>query len=172
MAQPEGFECKGNEDYVCLLYKSLYELKQSPRQWYKRFDDFMVSKGYYISKYNNCVYFGGSDQGRIAYLILFIDDMLIANKYKLEIERLKNLLKAEFEIKDLGNAKKILGMDITRDRSVGTLFLSPAKYIKKVLEKFKIQDCKPVQTPLGPQFKLTAAQSSEDESQVNEFPYA
>ncbi|KAH9736371.1 hypothetical protein KPL71_018077 [Citrus sinensis] len=172
MAQPEGFECKDKEDYVCLLHKSLYGLKQSPRQWYRRFDDFMVSKGYHRSRYDSCVYFGGSDQGGVAYLLLYVDDMLIASKYKSEIERLKNLLKAEFEMKDLGNAKRILGMDIIRDRSAGTLFLSQEKYIKKVLERFEMQDCKPVQTPLGPQFKLSAAPTSEDESQMNEFPYA
>ncbi|KAK9220923.1 hypothetical protein WN944_009347 [Citrus x changshan-huyou] len=89
MAQPKCFECKGKEDYVCLLHKSLYGLKQSPRQWYIRFDDFMVSKGYHISKYDSCVYFGGSYQGGVAYLLLYVDDMLIASKYKLEIERLK-----------------------------------------------------------------------------------
>ncbi|KAH9647598.1 Endoglucanase 8 [Citrus sinensis] len=172
MAQYKGFECKGNEYYVCLLHKSLYGLKQSSRQWYRRFDDFIVSKGYHKSKYDSCVYFGGSDQGGVAYLLLYVDDMLIASKYKLEIERLKNLLKAEFEMKDLGSAKRILMMDITRDRYADTLFLSQEKYIKKVLEMFEMQDCKPVQTPFGPQFKLTAAQSSEDESQVNEFPYA
>ncbi|KAH9669014.1 hypothetical protein KPL70_021617 [Citrus sinensis] len=172
LAMPEGFECNGKEDYVCLLHKSLYGLKQSPRQWYRRFDDFMVSKGYHRSRYDSCVYFGGSDQGGVAYLLLYVDDMLIASKDKSEIERLKNLLKVEFEMKDLGNPKRILGMDIIRDRSAGTLFLSQEKYIKKVLERFKMQDCKPVQTPLGPQFKLSAAPTSEDESQMNEFPYA
>ncbi|KAH9744862.1 hypothetical protein KPL70_003863 [Citrus sinensis] len=138
MAQPEGFECKGKEDYVCLLHKSLYGLKQSPRQWYRRFDDFMVSKGYHRSRYDSCVYFGGSDQGGVAYLLLYVDDMLIASKYKSEIERLKNLLKVEFEMKDLGNAKRILGMDIIKDRSAGTLFLSQEKYIKKFLERSDI----------------------------------
>ncbi|KAH9806493.1 hypothetical protein KPL71_002780 [Citrus sinensis] len=78
------------------------------------------------------------DQGGVAYLLLYVDDMLIASKYKSEIKRLKNMLKAEFEINDLGNAKRILGMDIIRDRSAGTLFLSQEKYIKKVLERSDI----------------------------------
>ncbi|GKD00750.1 retrotransposon protein, putative, ty1-copia subclass, partial [Tanacetum coccineum] len=45
MSQPEGFVVQGKEDYVCKLRKSLYGLKQSPRQWYKRFDSFMVKHG-------------------------------------------------------------------------------------------------------------------------------
>lgn len=43
MHQPEGFVVPGKEDYVCLLKRSLYGLKQSPRQWYKRFDSFMIT---------------------------------------------------------------------------------------------------------------------------------
>ena len=37
MEQPEGFKKPGTENLVCRLKKSLYGLKQSPRQWYKRF---------------------------------------------------------------------------------------------------------------------------------------
>lgn len=89
MAQPEGFKCKRKEDYVCLLHKSLYGLKQSPRQWYRRFDELVTSIGFHRRKYDSCVYFGSSDQERIAYLPLYVDDMLIANKYKSEIDKLK-----------------------------------------------------------------------------------
>ena len=68
MMQLEGFKYKGKVDYVCLLHKSLHGLKQSHRQWYGRFDELMMNNGYHKSKYDNCVYFGGSDQGRALYL--------------------------------------------------------------------------------------------------------
>ena len=55
MTQLEGFEIKEKEDHVCHLNKSLYGLKQFPRQWYTRFDEFMISNGYLRSKYNGCV---------------------------------------------------------------------------------------------------------------------
>uniref|UniRef100_A0A2N9HWT1 Integrase catalytic domain-containing protein n=1 Tax=Fagus sylvatica TaxID=28930 RepID=A0A2N9HWT1_FAGSY len=81
MVQPEGFKQPGTENLVCRLKKSLYGLKQSPRQWYKR---------------------------------------------------LKSFLHKEFEMKDLGAAKKILGMEICRDREARKLWLSQKNYIKEV----------------------------------------
>ena len=57
MHQPEGFKEQGKENMVCKLKKSLYGLKQSPRQWYKRFDSFMLIVGYSRSEYDSCVYF-------------------------------------------------------------------------------------------------------------------
>lgn len=52
------------------------------------------------------------------YLLLYVNDMLIASNNSSDIEKLKNLLKREFEIKDFGSAKRILGMDINRDRFI------------------------------------------------------
>jgi hypothetical protein len=66
-----------------------------------------------------------------------VDDMLIAAKSKKEIPTLKAQLSSEFEMKDLDAAKKILGMEITRDRKSSLLFLSQHDYIDKVLHRFK-----------------------------------
>lgn len=109
----------------------------------------MVSNGYLRSKYDSCVYFGSSSSGGVVYLLLYVDDMLLANKDKSEIKKLKDLLNAEFEMEDLGCAKSILGMDIIRDRSAGTLFVSQERYILKVLDRFDMLNAKFVQTPLG-----------------------
>ena len=70
-------------------------------------------------------------------LVLYVDDILITGKNLSDIEKLKNLLKGEFEMKDLGSAKRILGIDIVRDRAVGTLFLSQSRYISKVWKDFR-----------------------------------
>jgi hypothetical protein len=56
MDQREGFIVHGKDNFVCKLKKSLYGLNQSPRQWYKRFDSFMVSNGFKRSQYDSCVY--------------------------------------------------------------------------------------------------------------------
>jgi hypothetical protein len=124
MHQPEGFIVEGKEDHICQLRRSLYGLKQSPRQWYKRFDSFMIGHGYTRSSYDSCVYYRQLVDGSFFYLLLYVDDMLIAAKSMLEIKRLKSLLGDEIEMKDLSAVKKILGMEIHRDRKVGKLYLS------------------------------------------------
>ena len=86
----EGFVVPGKEDHVCLLKKSLYGLKQSPRQWYKRFDSFMIDHGYSRSDYDSCVYHKRFHDGSSVYLLLYVDDMLIASKNKFEIQKLKS----------------------------------------------------------------------------------
>ncbi|KAG8472814.1 hypothetical protein CXB51_034622 [Gossypium anomalum] len=87
MQQPEGFTVSEKEDYVCLLKKSLYGLKQSPRQWYKRFDSFMTSHDFKRSSFDSCVYFKKNNDGSFVYLLLYVDDMLIAAKDKGEIRK-------------------------------------------------------------------------------------
>ncbi|TXG67139.1 hypothetical protein EZV62_008414 [Acer yangbiense] len=67
-----------------------------------------------------------------------MDDMLIASKSKVEIDRLKAQLSSEFDMKDLGEAKKILGIEIKRDRAKGTICLTQTQYLKTVLQRFGI----------------------------------
>ena len=56
MEQPEGFTIKGKKHLVCRLKKNLYGLKQTPRQWYKKFDSFMVEHGYDKTASDYCVF--------------------------------------------------------------------------------------------------------------------
>jgi hypothetical protein len=173
MDQPEGFIVPGKKNYVCKLKRSLYGLKQSSRQWYKRFDSFMLSHGFKRSKYDSCVYIKNVN-GSPIYLLLYVDDMLIAAKSTKEITTLKRLLSSEFEMEDLGAAKKILGMEITRDRKAGLLFLSQHAYIEKVLQRFNMHDAQSVSTSIAPHFKLSAeqcARSDEDIEYMSKVPY-
>ncbi|GKF96109.1 retrovirus-related pol polyprotein from transposon TNT 1-94 [Tanacetum coccineum] len=124
MVQPEGFKVPGKAHEVCKLHKSLYGLKQSPRQRYKRFDKFMMESKYTRSKYDHCVYLKKLQDGSFVYLLLYVDDMLISSQSLDEIEKLKIRLKSEFEMKDLGEAKMILGMEIVKDRKLRKLCLT------------------------------------------------
>ena len=156
MDQPEGFLAEGKEDHVCQLKKSLYGLKQSPRQWYKRFDAFMTTHGFSRSAFDSCVYHKKMSGNSMIYLLLYVDDMLIAANNITEINILKKPLSKEFDMKDLGVAKKILGMEISREN--GVVHLSQKRYIRKVLERFNMDTSKPVSTPLASHFKLLELQ--------------
>nr|GEY30649.1 putative polyprotein [Tanacetum cinerariifolium] len=83
------------------------------------------------------------------------DDMLIACKSNAEIGSTKSLLKREFDMKDLGEAKKILGMEIVRDQSSKILRVSQSGYVSKILNNFRIDNGKSVQMRLGGHFKLS-----------------
>uniref|UniRef100_A0A2N9FGL6 CCHC-type domain-containing protein n=1 Tax=Fagus sylvatica TaxID=28930 RepID=A0A2N9FGL6_FAGSY len=175
MEQPEGFKQPSTENLVCRLKKSLYGLKQSPRQWYKRFDSYMIQIGYTRCEYDCCVYVRILEDGSYIFLLLYVDDMLIAAKSMCEVNRLKSLLHKEFEMKDLGAAKKILGMEIRRDRGARKLWLSQKNYIRKVLEKFSMLDAKPVSTPLANHFRLSGSQCPKNEEEIenmSKVPYA
>jgi len=112
MTQSLAFKVAGKEKVVCKLEKSLYRLKHSLKQWYKCFDKFMCGRGYTRSLYDPCVYFRKLLSGEYIYLLLYVDDMLIASKNKFSIDKLKVQLSCEFEMKDLGGARRILGMKL------------------------------------------------------------
>ena len=134
MHQPEGFEVKGKEGYVCKLKKSLYGLKQAPRQWYHKFDTFMITNEFVRCQSDHCVYVKKITNGNYVILLLYVDDMLVAGSSMQDIVDLKKKLANTFDMKDLGEAKQILGMKITRDKQNHLLRLSQEDYIDKVLK--------------------------------------
>ena len=134
MTQPLGFRAAGKDKLVCRLKKSLYGLKQSPRQWYRLFDGFMIGHSYTQSQFDPCVYFRKLKGGAYIYLLLYVDDMLIASTSRSAIDELKVQLSNEFEMKDLGEAKRILGIEIGRDKKKGRICLTQMAYLKKVLQ--------------------------------------
>ena len=81
----------------------------------------MIGHNYTRSSFDHCVYFRKLQDGSFIYLLLYVDDILIASRNQEEICRLNAQLSKEFEMKDLGEAKKILDMEIARDRQRGTL---------------------------------------------------
>nr|GEY10698.1 retrovirus-related Pol polyprotein from transposon TNT 1-94 [Tanacetum cinerariifolium] len=173
--QPEGFEQKGKKNLVCRLNKSLYDLKQVPRCWYKRFDSFIIGLGYNRLHANPCAYFKRFGNNDFVILLLYVDDMLVAGPNKDRISKLKAQLAREFEMKDLGPVNKILGMQIHRDRVSRKIWLSRKSYVKKILQRFNMQDCKPISTPFPTNVKLSSKMSpssEEERMEMSRVPYA
>ncbi|CAM8987555.1 unnamed protein product [Rhodiola kirilowii] len=106
MSQPPGFIDKTHPDHVCMLQKSIYGLKQSPRQWNIKFNSCMLALGFMRSKYDACLYLKRPKPDLNVYLLLYVDDILIMSNSETEVEKIKRELKANFDMKDLGLAKE------------------------------------------------------------------
>jgi len=142
----------------------------------KHFNSFIKGKSTHVAIYDPCVYYNKLLGGEYIYLLLYADDMLIAFKSRHAIDKLKKDLSSEFEMKDLGEVKKMLGNEIERDRKSGKVSLTQKGYLQKVPQRLNINgDTKSVSTPLAPQFKLKATISSttvEKRKYMTRVPYA
>ena len=147
MEMPRGFEVAG---MVCHLKKSLYGLKQSPRNWYLLASDFIITTmGFQATVSDPCLFWRRSRTDQTILLFLFVDDMQVAfdRDDEAEWDEAHAKLKDRFNITDLGESKFMLGMRITRDRSARTIRLDQELYVTKALEKFGLAKCTPSRTP-------------------------
>ncbi|GJT15777.1 ribonuclease H-like domain-containing protein [Tanacetum coccineum] len=108
MHQPPGFTDSAHSDYVCLLQKSLYGLKQAPRAWFQRFSSYVIRAGFYHSKTDSSlfIFHKGPDT---AYLLLYVDDIILTASSTSLLQRIISLLHAEFAMTDLGPLNYFLG---------------------------------------------------------------
>ena len=123
MTQPEGFVVAGKENWVCKLNKSLYGLKQASRAWYQKMDQALLITGFNRLYADSCVYAYRNDE-TIMFIALYVDDLLLLSSSLTKLVSLKQDLAKKFEMKDLGEAHFILGIQIERNLSARTLALS------------------------------------------------
>jgi len=159
--QPDGYVDPTYPDKVCRLFRALYGLKQGPKMWYAKLDDFLKSQGFDNIDPDACLYLL-IDDGEIIIVLVYVDDLLLVASSLAAIYKIKDALHKRFEMKDLGEAKVILGLEIRRDKALGTLKLSQGKYAGQVLEKFGMAECNPIGTPLEVGLQLVKADESDD----------
>jgi hypothetical protein len=147
MAQPKGFAVKGKEHMESHLKKSIYELKQASRQWYLKFDETIRNFGFKENEKNNYIYEKFRNK-KFIFLILYVDDILLASSYVSLLLETKRFLSSNFDMKDLGVASFILGIEIHQDRRNGLLGLSEKAYLEKVLKKFSMHTYSPTSAPI------------------------
>ncbi|GJX84979.1 ribonuclease H-like domain-containing protein [Tanacetum coccineum] len=151
MHQPPGFVDPNKPNYVCHLQRSLYGLKQAPRAWFQRFASYATRVGFQHSKTDSSlfVFHRGSD---IAYLLLYVDDIILTASSSAFLQRIITSLHSEFAMTDLGSLNYFLG--ISAQRSATGLFLSQSKFAEEILERAHMQNCNPCRTPVDTESKL------------------
>ena len=108
---PPGFN--GSDGYkVCLLKKTLYGLKQSPRAWFGRFAKVMIVNGYKQSQGDHTLFIKHSLSGGVTTLIVYVDYTIVTRNDEKGKNTLKQCLAKEFEIKDLGNLNYFPGIEV------------------------------------------------------------
>ena len=96
---------------VCRLNKSLYSLKQAPRAWYSRFATFLLTLGFTEAKSDTSLFIYRRGDAT-AYLLLYVDDIVLTASSPQLLQRIISSLQQEFAMKDLGQLHYFLGATV------------------------------------------------------------
>ena len=143
--QPEGYVQAGQEDKVYRLKKALYGLKQAPRAWNTRIDEHFQKDGFVKSPYEHALYTKRNEDGDIMIVCLYVDDMIFTGNNPGMFSEFKKVMTTQFEMTDIGQMSYFLGVEVNQTKN--GIFMSQKKYAEQILEKFRMQDCKPISTP-------------------------
>ena len=151
MTLPPGFHTKG-ESKVCKLNKSIYGLKQASRQWFAEFSAALLNFGFVQSKADYTL-FTRILKGSFIALLVYVDDVIIASDSSTEVSSFISLLNDRFKLKDLGQLKFFLGLEIARSE-LG-ISVCQRKYALEVLEDAGLLASKPVHFPMESNLQLS-----------------
>ncbi|CAH9054102.1 unnamed protein product [Cuscuta epithymum] len=144
MTLPPGFQSKDSQ-IVCKLLRSLYGLKQASRQWNAKLTSALLDKGFLQSTADPSLFIRKTDNCFIA-LLVYVDDIIAASTDLIAIQDIKDFLHTTFKIKDLGQLKFFLGLEVAR--STHGINLCQRKYTLDILQEMGYLDCKPAKSPI------------------------
>jgi hypothetical protein len=144
------------------LKKALYGLKQAPRAWYSRLDRYLQQQGFRKGNADNNLYIK-VDRDNILIIEVYVDDIIFGSDDDRMSQKFSKDMQNEFEMSLLGELNFFLGLQICQcDKGI---FISQTKYIREMLKKFGMEDCKPVSTPMQTSCKLSKDDDSKDADQ-------
>jgi len=164
---------------VLKLNKSLYGLKQSPRNFNMEINDTLLSLGFTRCTSDTCIYVK-TVNGNDMYVAIYVDDIIIACKDEELIKEVKAEIASKYKVKDMGEMDWYLGMRYTRDPTTGIITLDQSKYAGDVLTRFKewYKISPYYTTPMDENLKLhkwteayDATLSAKSKQYVKDYPY-
>jgi transposase InsO family protein len=166
--QPPGY-VEGAAGTGCRLHRALYGLRQAPRAWHKRLNDELEKMDYKSSQADAGLYISNDNVRYPVYLLIYVDDILVAAPTKGDIDAVKAAITAIFDARDLGDATHFLGMTIARDRPKRSLKLSQKLMTATLLSNYQMDECKARGIPLSPSTELSkdSGQPLEETSEYN-----
>jgi hypothetical protein len=150
MKIPEGVTCE-KPNMVCKLQKSLYGLKQASRKWYEKLTALLIKEGYTQSSSDYSLFTLHKEHDFTA-LLVYVDDVILAGNSMAEFDRIKTVFNVAFKIKNLGQLKYFLRLEVAHSKEGITI--SQRKYCLDLLKDSGLLGCKPASTPLDTSIKL------------------
>jgi hypothetical protein len=140
MQQPQGYE-QGGPNTVCRLLRALYGLRQAPRAWHRCLTRVLEDLEFVASSADAAL-FRGTVDGETVWLLVWVDDILVAAQGKERVAKVKAHLTAKFDVRDLGPATYFLGMELSRDREARSLKLTQKKLTGELISQYGLTDAR------------------------------
>lgn len=153
MEQPPGFCDQNKPDYVCRLRRSLYGLRQAPRQWYKRLNQALINHGFRVSPADSSLFHYVKNNVTL-FALVYVDDIILTGTCSHTLNNIILSLQSEFMLKDLGSLEYFLGMEATK--TTDGLLLTQQKYITDLLQKANMSECRGISTPAATKGTVTS----------------
>jgi hypothetical protein len=166
MEQPPRFK-EGSTGDLCYLSKTIYGLKQSPREWNLVIHEYLLNEGFNQSQADPCIYIS---QSPLLFVGVYVDDISTVGKEE-DTDNFRNRLRKEFSITQGGPLEWYLGISIQK-LSCGRITMDQALYLKQKLEEFnEFIPSGGISHPLPQNYQTLIEESTKEELYVGKFPY-
>jgi hypothetical protein len=177
---PDGYPIEPRKPNMVLkLQKCLYGLKQAPMEWNSEIDSHLQELGFKPYHSDPCIY-ARVNKGIPQYILVYVDDMIIATKGRVELSQIKQLINRKFPSSDKGPIQKFLNVHFERNRGDRIIAISQPVKIENVLKDPQLSKkdleyiSKPTKLPANPSIKLTkdmGAATKEVKEEMKDVPY-
>ena len=155
--QPKGFEVNG-DNFVCLLHKGIYGLKQSSRRWHETLKEWLTAKGFTQSQFDSCLFYGPNTLDIIAILI-YVDDMAIIGRSKRANDNFKIALHQKYRIDDKGKLKCFIGLNIEIEEE--EVRIDQQHIVQELIGFQGMDSCNPCKIPMEPSTLLVSNENEK-----------
>nr|KYP49721.1 Retrovirus-related Pol polyprotein from transposon TNT 1-94 [Cajanus cajan] len=163
--QPPGFESDLLPSHVFKLKKALYGLKQAPQAWYDKLSSFLTSNNFIRGNIHSTL-FRKEIKDDFIIVKIYVDDIIFGATNDSLCQKFSKLMQDEFEMSMMGELKSFLGLQIVQSNE--GIKIHQMKYTKEILKKYKMDDAKPMKTPMHPSTTLGL---DEDSPEVDSTMY-
>jgi hypothetical protein len=143
--QPLGYQ-KGSGNKVYKLRKALYGLRQAPRAWYSKIENYFIGEKFEKCSHEHTLFVKYADQGKLLIVSLYVDDLICTGNDLTMVHDFKESMMKHFAMTDLGKMRYFLGVEVTQNEQ--GIFIQQHKYAEEILKRFGMENCNTVKSPI------------------------